>query len=161
MTSPSAVTATGSSPVALDGERLDVYRVAVEAQVTAATLIPAEHRVLRDQLERASVSVVLNISEGAGRRSRKDKRRHYAIARGSAMECAAALDLVNARHMAPEAEARRVRHLYVPRDSDAHQAGYRALLKTRTAVSGFAHGRSPGHVHVHGWRARLRPRRKN
>lgn len=43
---------------ALDAEKLDVYRVAVQAQVTVAQLIPAEHRVLRDQVERASVSVV-------------------------------------------------------------------------------------------------------
>ena len=107
--------AAGSAPavVALDAERLDVYRVAVEAQVAAATLVLAEHRILRDQLERASVSVVLNICEGAGRRSRKDKRRHYAIARGSAMESAAALDLVIARQLAPEADARRTRYLYV------------------------------------------------
>ncbi len=66
---------------ALDAERLDVYRVALEAHTQATALVPADYRVLRDQLERASLSVVVNISEGAGRRSRKDKRRHYAIAR--------------------------------------------------------------------------------
>jgi four helix bundle protein len=56
---------------------------------------------------------VLNISEGAGRMSRKDKRRHYAIARGSAMEVAAALDLVAARKLAAEAEVLNAKHMYV------------------------------------------------
>ena len=97
----------------LDAEKLDCYRVAVEAQVLAVALLAAEYRILRDQLERASLSVVLNISEGAGRRSRKDKRRHYAIARGSAMESAAAVDVIARRGIASAEECARVRALYV------------------------------------------------
>jgi four helix bundle protein len=50
---------------------------------------------LRDQLDRASASVVLNIAEGAGRWSWKDKRRFYAIARGSATETAAIVSLLS------------------------------------------------------------------
>ena len=34
------------------------------------------------------LSIVQNIAEGAGRVGRADKARHYAIARGSAMESA-------------------------------------------------------------------------
>lgn len=113
MASPVTAPAAATAPVVLDAEKLDAYRVAVQAQVAVAELIPNEHRVLRDQVERASVSVVLNISEGAGRRSRKDKRRHYAIARGSAMEVAAALDLVAGRRIAGESEVLQVRTLYV------------------------------------------------
>jgi four helix bundle protein len=48
---------------------------------------------LRDQLLRASSSAVLNTAEGFGSASRGVKRRHYEIARGSAMECVAILDL--------------------------------------------------------------------
>ena len=44
-------------------------------------------------LRRASVSVVLNIAEGSGRVRKPDADRHRAIARGSAMECAAILDV--------------------------------------------------------------------
>jgi hypothetical protein len=80
MTTAAPVTCT-PTPAALDGEKLQVYRVALDAHALAAELVPADRRVLRDQLERASLSAVLNISEGAGRRSRPDKRRHYAIAR--------------------------------------------------------------------------------
>ena len=44
-------------------------------------------------MRRASSSVVLNTAEGFGSVSRGVKRRHYEIARGSAMECVAILDL--------------------------------------------------------------------
>jgi four helix bundle protein len=89
-------------PAALDAEKLIVYRVALELQVRCGVLAPAGHRVLQDQLERASLSAVLCVAEGAGRRSLKDKRRFYAMARGSAMETAAAIDVLRARHLAPE-----------------------------------------------------------
>ena len=48
----------------------------------------------RDQLFRAADSVVHNIAEGAGRTAQADKRRHYSYAKGSAMECGAALALL-------------------------------------------------------------------
>ncbi len=108
-----AVTApsTDGEPPALDAEKLVVYRVALELQVRCATLVPAGARVLHDQVERASLSVVLTIAEGAGRRSRKDKRRFYAMARGSAMEVAAAIDVLRVRHMAPERACQEARSL--------------------------------------------------
>jgi four helix bundle protein len=45
------------------------------------------------QLERALVSVVLNIAEGAGRWTNGDQRRHYQIACGSATEAAACVEI--------------------------------------------------------------------
>lgn len=95
--------------VLLDAEKLDVYRLAVELQAFVVPLLPKASAVLRDQLERASVSVVLNIAEGAGRRCRGEKRRFYSIARGSATECAAAIDLLAARGMADAAGCRKAR----------------------------------------------------
>ena len=88
----------GCDPAFLDCERLDCYRVAVEFQVLAAS-IGSGRRVgaLRDQLDRASVSIVLNIAEGAGRRTPADKAHFFTIARGSATECAAVLELLVAR----------------------------------------------------------------
>src|SRR5262245_16323365 len=61
----------------LDCERLDCYRVAIEFQTIAARLV-SNRRVgaLREQLDRASVSIVLNIAEGAGRRFVRD-RAHF------------------------------------------------------------------------------------
>ena len=40
----------------LDAEKLDCYRVALEAHTQATALVPSDYRVLRDQLERASLS---------------------------------------------------------------------------------------------------------
>jgi four helix bundle protein len=75
-------------------ERLDCYRVAVEFQTVAARLV-SNRRVgaLREQLDRASVSIVLNIAEGVGRRFGRDRSNFFTIARGRATECAAILDL--------------------------------------------------------------------
>ena len=48
---------------------------------------------LVDQLRRASMSIPLNIAESAGRTGTDDRARFYGIARGSAMECSALLDV--------------------------------------------------------------------
>jgi four helix bundle protein len=49
---------------------------------------------LKDQFRRASISIPLNIAEASGKVSPSDRGRFFAIARGSAMECAAILDCV-------------------------------------------------------------------
>lgn len=51
---------------------------------------------IADQINRAAASVPLNIAEGVGRWQPADKRRFYQIARGSALECDAALDVIEA-----------------------------------------------------------------
>ncbi len=51
---------------------------------------------LRDQLARAASSITLNIAEGTGEFSRKEKGRFYRMARRSATECAAILDVLRA-----------------------------------------------------------------
>ena len=98
----------------LDAERLDVYRGALECQaLTTALALGRGRRELRDQLDRASMSIVLNIAEGAGRRGGPDRARFFAIARGSATECAAILDIVRARGLAPTTATTRGRGLLV------------------------------------------------
>jgi len=84
----------------LDAEKLIAYHVALELQALCSSLAPTATHILRDQLDRASLSVVLNVAEGAGRYSRKQKRHFYGIARGSAMEVAAAIDVVRVRRLA-------------------------------------------------------------
>lgn len=49
---------------------------------------------LRDQLRRASLSIVLNIAEGSSRFSNADRGRFYVMSRGSAFESAAILDIL-------------------------------------------------------------------
>ena len=76
----------------LDAEKLDCYRIALEFQAIAAQLVRKRGcSELRDRLDRASISIVLNIAEGCGRRSPADKARFYSMARGSVTECAPAL----------------------------------------------------------------------
>jgi four helix bundle protein len=68
---------------------------------------------LRDQLDRASISIVLCIAEGAGRRTSADKAHFFTIARGSAAECGAILDLLLARGILSAADHRHGRGLVV------------------------------------------------
>ncbi len=115
-TTPSTQSTGAPAPAAapvLDAERLDVYRVAIEFQVLAATLSEKCDSVLRDQFRRASLSVPLNIAEGAGQRSKAQKMRYYGISRGSAMECAAIVDVLLVRHLAPPPECHRARSLLI------------------------------------------------
>ena len=98
----------------LDAEKLDVYRIALEFQSIAGQLVPKRGCAeLRDQLDRASISIVLNIAEGCGRRSPADKGRFYSMARGSATECAAILDLLGARGLVDDRLRNRARALLV------------------------------------------------
>ena len=104
----------GDPATILDAERLDVYRTALEFQALVANVrLPRALYDLRNQLDRASSSIVLNIAEGAGRHGGADKAHFYAIARGSAMECAAVLDILHARAAAAPAQCKRGRSLSI------------------------------------------------
>ena len=97
----------------LDANKLHVYAVALELHTHCSVLVATLNRIVKDQLERASLSVVLNIAEAGGRRSRRDKARFYAIARGSATEVAALLDVLTARRLASPAAVRTGRRLAI------------------------------------------------
>ena len=51
-------------------------------------------RAVRDQLDRASTSIPLNIAEGNGKFTERDRCKFFDTARGSALECAACLDVL-------------------------------------------------------------------
>ena len=53
-----------------------------------------------------SRSARLNIAEGNGKRSTKDRCRYLDTSRGSALECAAALDVLVARRVITQAQVR-------------------------------------------------------
>ena len=86
----------------IDLFRLDVFRVGCEFFDSVQGLA-GRSAALRDQLDRASSSIVLNVAEGAGRTTAPDKRRFYLIARGSAYECAAILELLRRARLADPA----------------------------------------------------------
>ena len=89
-----------------DHEKLDVYQVAIQFVAWAGDLL--EDVGLRTglsavkQLDAASTSVPLNIAEGNGKRSTRDRCRFFDIAKASALECAACLDVLVARSAVPE-----------------------------------------------------------
>ena len=80
-----------------DHDRLDVYRLSIEYTADAFKVcqsLDGLHRHARDQWLRAAQSIPLNIAEGNGKRSLKDRARFLDIARGSALECAAIQDVL-------------------------------------------------------------------
>ncbi len=88
-------------------EKFKAYQLALDFIVAANQLIekiPRGNAHLVDQLRRASMSIALNIAEGSGKTSRKDKIRFYSIARGSALECGAILDVLGASGLLDEDE---------------------------------------------------------
>lgn len=81
----------------LGHEKFEAYQLSIKFLEVALRLhrrIPPGNSSLCDQLKRAAISVPLNIAEGSGKTQKKDRSRFYAIARGSAMECAAICDVI-------------------------------------------------------------------
>jgi four helix bundle protein len=86
----------------LSFQKLDVYQRSIEFLVFARRLllrIPKGHGDLVDQLRRSAQSIPQNVAEGAGKITRADKAKHYTIARGSAMESAAHLDVMRVEEL--------------------------------------------------------------
>ena len=98
-------------------QRLDIYKCSIQFLAISTRLLatlPKGNAPLADQLRRAALSVPLNIAEAAGRTTEADGARHYAIARGSAMECAAILDALHVLGLA---------------DNDAHAEAVELLAR--------------------------------
>jgi four helix bundle protein len=89
----------------LDHAKLDVYRRALdllEVLDKIAAELPAGRAHLKDQLDRAGTSIVLNIAEGAGEFSAADKQRFYRMARRSGTEVGAIVDILARRKVVRE-----------------------------------------------------------
>jgi four helix bundle protein len=110
---PLTPTPAAADQPALELDRLDVCRVSLEFQRLVAAATTRVRGELRCQLERASLSVPLNVAEGFGRRSAADRRHFYSIARGSALECAALLDVLASRGLIAIGPLRQLRSLLV------------------------------------------------
>lgn len=107
----------------LDHERLDVYQAAIQFLALAHRVLarlPRGNGAIADQLRRAALSIPVNIGEGGGKRSPKDRARFYEYSRGSAMECGALLD------------ALRVMELV---DADRHAEGKELLVRVVSMLS--------------------------
>ena len=89
-------------------ERMPVYLLALEffegVHVLTATM-PRQWRHLFDQLQRASLSILLNVAEGAGEFAPAEKARFYRMAQRSAIECRSALDAAERLNLVPPPHA--------------------------------------------------------
>ncbi len=85
-----------------DHEKLDVYQEAISLCGRVGEFLTGitAKAAAKDQLDRASTSIPLNIAEANGKFSDADRGRFLEIARGSALECAACLDVLVARKLA-------------------------------------------------------------
>jgi four helix bundle protein len=89
----------------LSFQKLRVYQRSIEFLAVTLEIVealPKGHAELADQLLRAAQSQPRNIAEGAGRRTAMDQARFYTLARGSAMEAAAALDTMRVMKLMSE-----------------------------------------------------------
>ena len=77
-----------------DFQKLEVYQKAKDYNRKVFVLLKegSFDRIIHDQLKRASFSIILNIAEGSGCFSNRDRRNFLVIARGSVFECAAILE---------------------------------------------------------------------
>ena len=79
-----------------DHEKLDVYQEALRFAAWCEVILERTPKsaAVHNQLDRARTSIVLNIPEGNGKFTAPDRCKYFDIARGSALECAACLDLL-------------------------------------------------------------------
>jgi len=83
------------------------------------------------QLDRASTSVALNIAEGNAKYTGPDRCRYFDTARGSALECAACLDVLVAKGRCSEVEV---------------ESGKEVLRETVSLLVGLIKSVSPGRL---------------
>ena len=90
---------TGATMRQFDHEKLNVYRTAITFVAWSSDLLTEIPRsiAVHNQLDRASTSIPLNIAEGNGKHTSADRCRFFDTARGSALECAACLDVLAAK----------------------------------------------------------------
>ena len=151
-------------PTALfDHEKLDVYQLELSV-IAWLTDLFEELRDIKgarlaetlDQLDRASLSSLLNTAEGNGKRVSQLRARFFDDARGSATECAACLDALVAKRACSakrveEGKAMLARIVSmltklvdrfddVPGASRALESRTSSSRRTRTKTGGYEHG---------------------
>ena len=78
-------------------ENLEVYKKAYENNQKIYRLLKENKTIAvyaKNQLGRASLSIVLNIAEGSAKFSNRDRRNFYVTARGSVFECSSLINFV-------------------------------------------------------------------
>src|ERR1041385_3075248 len=125
--------AMNHSKIYFDHEKFFAYQRSIEFVGWASQLLeelPPKLAVC-DQLDRASTSVPLNIAEGNAKFTAPDRCRYWDTARGSALECAACLDVLVAKRKS---------------SMDRTQEGKRLLSETVSLLIGLCKSISPGRL---------------
>ncbi len=117
-----------------DHEKLDVYKDSIRfvAYVEALLEDVPKSLAVHNQLDRASTSIPLNIAEGNGKYTPADRCRFFDIARGSALECAACLDVLTVKKRIEQEQA---------------DSGKRSLVPIVSMLVGLIRSNSPSRVH--------------
>ena len=115
-----------------DHEKLDVYLESIRFVSWVDELLGEIPKSLAvySQLDRASTSIPLNIAEGPGRFTAADRCRFFDIARGSALECAACLDVLVAKKRIEQADS-----------------GKAILVRIVSMLVGLIRSTSPSRIH--------------
>lgn len=94
-----------------DHEKLTVYQTAIRFVGWSNALLTDLPRTIavHNQLDRTMTSIPLNLAEGNGKHTPADRCRFFDVARGSALECAACLDVLVARKLIETSWLRRGR----------------------------------------------------
>jgi len=130
-----------------DHEKLAAYQLSIElvAWVTNVLETIPKSLAVHDQLDRASTSIPLNIAEGNGKFTPPDRCRYFDNARGSALECAAALDVVVAKKKATPAQI---------------EPGKECLHRIVSTLVGLIRSNSPDRLHEDSVEYRVTRRKK-
>ena len=90
-----------------DHEKLQVYQEAMRFVSWIHGMLETLPKTLavHAQLDRAATSIPLNIAEGNGKYTAPDRCRFFDIARGSALECSACVDVLVAKKQIQSADA--------------------------------------------------------
>ena len=115
-----------------DHEKLDVYQDSIRFVAYVDELLEEVPKSLavHNQLYRASTSIPLNIAEGNGKYTPADRCRFFDIARGSALECAACLDVLVVKKRIAQADS-----------------GKAYLVRIVSMLVGLIRSTSPSRVH--------------
>ncbi len=113
-----------------DHEKLVVYQQSISFVAWVTDLLDSIPKSIaaHDQLDRASTSVPLNIAEGNGKSTPKDRCKFFDTARGSALECAACLDVLVAK--------RKI-------NSETAESGKAVLIEVVSMLVGLIRSNSP------------------
>lgn len=98
-----------------DHEKLKVYQDSIKFVAFADELLETipKNIAAHNQLERASTSISLNIAEGNGKHTSADRCSYFDNAKGSSLECAAALDILLAKKKVTEEQASRGKKILI------------------------------------------------